>query len=337
MIIGVTGSYASGKDSVAEILKKMNFYHLSFSDILREELTERKQKITRDALISIGNELREKHGPAVLAKKALEKLKDGENFVFTSLRNPKEVELLQKRKDFLLINVTAPDQVRLTRLLSRNREEDPRTIKELREKEALENSTNPNAQQLQIVAKMAQVTVRNDSTIQKLEEKMERLVSDYLFKLQDERPGWDEYFMNIALQVKTRSTCMSAKKGAIIVKDKRIITTGYNGTPAGIVHCNQGGCIRCTQRHLGKIKSGSYSEPCICSHSEENAIVQAAYIGVATKGATMYSTFTPCVSCAKLIINAGIIKVVMKAKYPDDVGIKLLQDARIELIHIENK
>jgi len=137
--------------------------------------------------------------------------------------------------------------------------------------------------------------------------------------------------MNIAQQVKMRASCLSAKKGAILVKDKMIISTGYNGTPKGMTHCLSGGCQRCTSRHLGKIKSGSYSEPCICVHSEENAIVQAAYNGISTKGAVMYSTFTPCTSCAKMIINAGITEVITKTIYPDDVGTKLLVDAKIKL------
>ena len=331
MIFGLVGNYCSGKDTLAEILVEMNFFHISFSDILREELKKRKQEVTRDSLIKIGNELREKEGRDVLAKKALEQVKDGENYVVTSVRNPGEVELLQKRSDFLLINVTAPDRIRLQRLIARSRENDPKTLAELKKKEALENTKDPNAQQLNKVASKAKVVINNDSTTEKLKEKVHKLVEDWLYKLQDKRPDWDNYFMNIAEQVKLRSTCMSAKKGAIVVKDKMIISTGYNGSPKGIEHCNLGGCKRCTSRHLGKLKSGSYSEPCICCHSEENAIVQAACNGTSTHGAIMYTTFTPCVSCAKMIINAGITEVVAKVRYPDDVGTALLKEAGIRL------
>jgi len=178
---------------------------------------------------------------------------------------------------------------------------------------------------------MAKVTLVNDSTLEKLQEKVARLVKDQLYKLQDSRPDWDRYFMNIAEEVKMRCTCMSAKKGTIIVKNKMSLSTGYNGTPKGIRHCNTGGCQRCTSRHLGQIKSGVYSEPCVCSHSEENAIVQAAYNGVSTKGATLYTTFTPCVVCSKMIINAGIVEVIAQVAYPDDVGTKLLREAGIKL------
>lgn len=331
MIIGITGSYGAGKDTAAEILQKMNFFHVSFSDTLREELKKEGKKISRDALIHVGNELRLKHGSEILARRALLNVKDGENYVFTSIRNPEEVKSLQKRKDFLLVNVVAPDKVRLRRLVARNREEDPKTLEEMKAKEKLENTSNPYAQQLHKVAQMAQVVLVNDSTTEKLQHKVEHIIKDWMFKLQEERPDWDHYFMQIAETIKLRCSCLSAKKGAVIVKDKQVISAGYNGSPKGVTHCNEGGCKRCTLRHLGKIKSGEYSEPCICCHAEENAIVQAAYNGVSTKGAIMYTTFTPCTNCAKLIINAGIKEVAAKVAYPDEVGTKLLKEAGVKL------
>lgn len=331
MIIGISGNYASGKDSVAEILQKMNFYHVSYSDLLREELKNRKQELTRDNLIAVGNELRQNYGADILSQRAVLKVLDGENYVFTSIRNPSEVTFLQSRPDFLLVNVTAPEKVRLQRIVARNREQDPKTLTQLRQKEALENKKDAHVQQLNTVAKMAKVTVVNDSSIKALQQKVQQLVSDWMYKLQDARPNWDHYFMNIAEQVKLRATCMSPKKGAIIVKDKMIISTGYNGTPKKVTHCTAGGCVRCTSRHLGKIKPGQYAEPCICCHAEENAIVQAAYNGVSTNGGWMYCTYTPCVVCAKMIINAGIQEVIMKILYPDDSGTKLLKDAGVRL------
>lgn len=335
MIIGVTGRYGSGKDTVAEILQRMNFFHVSFSDLLREELQKRKQPKTRDNLIAVGNELRSRYGPDFLAKLALEKVGEGENYVFTSLRNPAEVKLLQKRPDFLLINILAPEKVRLQRLIERSREGDPRTLDELRKKEAIENSADPNAQQLQYVAKMAKVVLVNDSSLERLQEKVEQLVKDHLFKLQPKRPDWDYYFMSIAEAVKQRCNCLSAKKGAILVRDKQILSTGYNGTAKGVTHCNEGGCGRCKLRHLGKVKSGDYSIPCTCAHAEENAIVQAAYNGMSTKDATMYTTFTPCNTCARMIINAGIREVIARVMYPDDVGTRLLKEAQVKLRVLE--
>ena len=334
MILGVTGLFCTGKDTVAEILKEMNFYHVSFSDLIRAEVKTRREKITRDILIKAGNELRTAFGADILARKALETAQDGENYVFTSIRNSSEVSLLQQRKDFLLVNVVAPDKTRLERIIQRNREEDPKTITELKEKERIESSDEANNQQLHKVTKMAKVVLANDASKEQLKTKVERLVQDHLYQLQSARPDWDTYFMNIAEQVKLRSTCLSAKKGALLVRDKMILSTGYNGSPRGIKHCIDGGCQRCTSRHLGKMKSGVYQEPCICCHSEENAIALAAYNGVSTKDSIMYMTFTPCVVCAKMIINAGIKKVISKMNYPDDDGKKLLRQARIEIISL---
>ena len=328
MIIGLTGSYGSGKDTVAKILQDMNFYLISMADFLRDEL--KGKKVTKESLIEVGNKLRLENGPAVLAQKAIKRVMNGENHILTSIRNPAEVRLLQKRDDFILVNVTAPEKTRLKRYQQRGEESDPKTINELRAIEQIENSDNGSKQQLAKVAKMAKVTIFNDSTEKKLRLKVQKLVSDYLYKLQDRRPNWDNYFMDIADAVKERCTCLSAKKGALIVRNKQILSTGYNGTPKGVAHCTDGSCQRCTTRHLGKMNSGTYTEPCICVHSEANAIVQAAYNGVSTKDSVIYTTFTPCLECAKLIINAGIKEVVAKVVYPDDVGTKLLKSAGIK-------
>jgi dCMP deaminase len=331
MIIGVTGLYGAGKDTVSGILQEMNFAQVSFSQILREDLAKHKKPLTRINLINHGNYLRKHLGPSVLAQKALEKIRDGENHVFTSIRNPFEVRLLQKRRDFLLINIIVPENVRLKRIIQAQKANTPKSLKELKQREKLESGNDPNAQQLHVVNKMAKVTINNNCSLNKLKAKVQKLIEDWIYKLQETRPDWDTYFMDIAEQIKQRATCMSAKKGTVIVREKQILSTGYNGSPKGITHCNKGGCIRCTNRHLGKIKSGVYSEPCICAHSEENAIVQAAYNGVATKGATLYTTFTPCTTCCKMIINAGIVKVIAKVSYPDDVGTKMLKEAGIRL------
>lgn len=140
------------------------------------------------------------------------------------------------------------------------------------------------------------------------------------------RPGWDEYFMNIAHVVATRSNCSRRNVAAVLVLDNRIISTGYNGTPRGITNCNEGGCPRCNS----DTPSGHNLSECLCSHAEENSITQAAYHGIAVKGATLYTTYSPCLNCAKMIINAGIKEVVYHQRYSiDDVSTKLLQDAGV--------
>jgi dCMP deaminase len=331
MILGITGLYASGKDTVAEFLKEKGFFHISLSDMIREEAKKRKIPITRENLFTLGNELRAEFGSSVLAEKALEKVQDGENYAITSIRNIDEAKTILARENAILINIVAPQAERLRRLVERNREQDPTTLKALKDAEEKEMSDDPAAMQIHKVAKMAKITVNNDGTTEQLKEKIDRLVEDHLYKLQPSRPSWDEYFMQIAETIKLRSTCLSAGKGTILVRDKRIISTGYNGSPKGVKHCNEGGCKRCKNRHLGKIKSGVYSEPCICCHSEENAIVQAAVHGISTDGAVLYTTFTPCVTCAKMIINAQIKEVIAKVLYPDDDAMSLLKEAGIKV------
>jgi len=134
------------------------------------------------------------------------------------------------------------------------------------------------------------------------------------------RPDWDTYFMNIAAVVKTRGNCIRRQVAAVIVRDRRIISTGYNGTPSGIRNCYEGGCPRCA----GNSPSGSDLGECICAHAEENAIIQAANYGVALKGATLYSTESPCLICAKMIISAGIKKVIYENEYHHNKQVKAL-------------
>lgn len=125
------------------------------------------------------------------------------------------------------------------------------------------------------------------------------------------RPDWDHYFMNIAKVVSTRGNCCRRQVAAVIVRDQRIVSTGYNGTPRGVQNCCEGGCARCA----GDAPSGVSLGECVCCHAEENAITQAAYHGIALRGATLYSTLSPCLMCAKMIINAGIQEVVYENEY----------------------
>ena len=127
----------------------------------------------------------------------------------------------------------------------------------------------------------------------------------------EKRPDWDTYFMNITHVVKQRSNCSRRQVGAVIVKDHRIISTGYNGTPRGIKNCFEGGCARCASEP----ESGENLGECICAHAEENAIVQAAFHGVSIRDSMLYCTDSPCLLCAKMIINAGILEVVYETDY----------------------
>jgi len=144
-----------------------------------------------------------------------------------------------------------------------------------------------------------------------------------------QRPPWDQYFLEICRVVSRRATCLRRQVGAILVRDKRILTTGYNGPPRGVRHCAElGGCRR---QELG-IPSGERHELCRALHAEQNAIIQAALHGVSVTGATMYITNQPCVLCAKMLINAGIVRIVYRGHYPDEMAMEMLGEAGVEVV-----
>lgn len=144
------------------------------------------------------------------------------------------------------------------------------------------------------------------------------------------RPAWDTYFMEIAHVVATRTTCLRRGVGAIIIKDRRILTTGYNGAPGGLAHCEVVGCIR----DKNGVPSGERVELCRGLHAEQNAILQAALYGVSIEGATIYSTTHPCIVCAKMIINAGMKEVVIVKSYPDPLSAALLAEAGVTVRYL---
>jgi len=141
------------------------------------------------------------------------------------------------------------------------------------------------------------------------------------------RKSWDRYFMDICYLVSERSTCLRRKVGAVLVRDKRILCTGYNGAAHGMKHCAEVGCLRDS---LG-IPAGERIEICRGIHAEQNALVQAASFGMNVTGATLYCTHEPCVTCAKMLVNAGIKEFVVAERYPDELGRKLLAEAGLEV------
>ncbi len=165
----------------------------------------------------------------------------------------------------------------------------------------------------------------NDGAIEELHRRLDERAKGWLMSVK--RPSWDEYFMKIARIASLRSNCMKRKVAAVVVKDRRIISTGYNGTPRGVKNCNEGGCPRCNSM----APSGTRLGECLCSHAEENAIVQAAYHGIGVGRSTIYSTFSPCLICTKMIINSGIGEVVYNLDYPlNEVAQGLLQEAGVK-------
>jgi dCMP deaminase len=147
----------------------------------------------------------------------------------------------------------------------------------------------------------------------------------------DKRPSWDKYFLEVAYLVAKRATCVRRKVGAVLVKDKRILATGYNGAPSGLKHCIEIGCLR----QKLKIPSGQRHELCRALHAEQNALIQAALYGISVKESTLYSTNQPCIICAKMLINAGIKEIVIASGYPDKMAMKFLKEAKIKVRHIK--
>ena len=148
------------------------------------------------------------------------------------------------------------------------------------------------------------------------------------------RPSWDEYFMDMAVLTAKRSTCLRRQVGAVIVKDKHIIATGYNGAPRGVPHCDEkGGCLR---QQLN-VPSGERHELCRALHAEQNAIIQAATLGQSIERGTIYVTNQPCVICAKMIINAGIRRIVVKEGYPDELAVEILREAGLSIVMLEDQ
>lgn len=327
MIIGVAGPNGAGKGEVVEYLRARSFYVHSLSDVIRDTLKDQGLDETRERMIEAGRQLRRAHGPGALADVLCKGLEPDRNYAIDSIRHPAEVERLRDgHPHFALIWVDAGDTVRFERMRLRARPGDPETLERLRTLEALEmGSDDPAAQQLLAVKALSDFTVDNSAGLSELHDAVQRILERSLFF---ERPGWDEYFMSIAQVVASRSNCVKRKVGTVVTVDRRIISTGYNGTPRGSRNCNEGGCPRCNSFAVG----GTNLNECLCSHGEENAITQAAYHGVSLRNGTLYTTFSPCLQCTKMIINAGLVEVIFNAEYPlGDTSIALLREAGVKV------
>ena len=331
MIIGVAGRNGAGKGEFVRFLAARSFTVLSLSDVIRKELADRGLSETRERMIEVGQEMRRQSGPGALAQRLVSQLQPDRNYAIDSVRHPVEVEILRgSGQSFHLVWIDAKLETRFERIRARRRSGDPETLGELELLEARERgSDDPNAQQLDAVRALADYTLTNDGTLEAFQAEIETWVREHL---PFSRPGWDDYFMDIARVVASRSNCVKRKVAAVVTRDKRIISTGYNGTPRGTTNCNEGGCPRCNDLAQG----GTRLDECLCSHAEENAITQAAYHGVSLKDGTVYTTFSPCLQCTKMIINAGLTEVVYQSDYPlGQVSLGLLAEAGILTRKIE--
>lgn len=330
MVIGLTGANGSGKTTLANHLRAKGFYYHSLSDEIRAELEASGTPPTRENLIEKGNWLRRNFGPGVLAARTMRRLQPDRNYVVDSIRHPREIETLRGLPRFFLLHVEAPVELRYQRAVARG---DPRRPSSYEQFVALEqrerSGGDAEGQNLDACAALADATIINDGELEPFLARAEERILPWMRA--EPRPGWDEYFMQIARIAAMRSNCIKRKVAAVIVKDRRIISTGYNGTPRGIANCNEGGCPRCNSLAA----SGTRLDECLCSHGEENAIVQAAYHGIAIKGSTLYTTFSPCLQCTKMIINAGIAEVVYNAAYPlGETPLAILEQAQVRVRQI---
>jgi len=327
LIIGISGRNGAGKGEVVSFLESRSFHPCSLSDVIRERLRAEGVEESRERMIEAGNAIRREYGPGGLAVLLCEGLPRDRNAVVDSIRHPAEVEVLRARSDrFQLLWVEAEESTRFERMRARQRPGDPASPEALRALEARElGSADPAAQQLLAVREQADQIVHNDGSLEELRAQLQSLLERSFFF---ERPSWDEYFMSIARVVASRSNCVKRKVAAVITLDRRIIATGYNGTPRGARNCNEGGCPRCNSFAEG----GTRLDECLCSHGEENAITQSAYHGVSVKGGTLYTTFSPCLTCTKMIINAGIVEVIYNVDYPlGEVSLALLREAGVKV------
>jgi dCMP deaminase len=320
-VYGITGLSGSGKDEATRIFEKRGYQHISLSAGLREEAKNRGVDINvRADLQDLGNKLREEHG-AFLADLASKKVNSNQ-VVFSSIRNIAEVDFLKlKFTGFKMIKIESPEADRFEREKKRNREGAPKTIEEFRKVHEKDLTTGVG----EVVAS-TQMVITNNGTL----EKLGKLVTNFLDS--DNRPSWDEYFLKIAETVGLRADCCRGRLGTILVRNKQILSAGYNGAPSGLPECSKVGCLLRELRDY----EGNKTEHCLrTAHSDLNAIIQAALHGVTTKGATLYGYYKPCFHCAKAAVQAGIVRVVVRKNYHDVLTDELFKGAGITMEILE--
>lgn len=328
MIIGITGTLGAGKGTIVQYLtQKKGFEHFSVRGYLEESLGE---GANRDSLVQKANELRAQHGPGYIAEQLLLRAIDSnKNAIIESLRTVGEINSLRKIGNFYLFGIDADIDKRYKRIVERGSGTDRISFEEFKANEEREmHSDDPNKQNLAACIELANFKFYNNGTIDDLFLDTEKILKE-IKKPEDPafRPSLDEYFMKLAVAASERSTCLRHHVGAILVRDKRVISTGYNGAVRGVKNCLELGCLRDEL----KIPSGTRHEICRAAHAEQNAIVQAAFNGIKTEGSTIYCTHTPCTICTKIMVNAGIKEIVNYIDYPDEYSKEVLKEAKVKL------
>ena len=330
MVIGITGTLGAGKGTIVEFLKKKGFKHYSVREFLTEEILRRGLEVNRANMVMVANNLRDRFGPSYIVEELHKKaVRDGGDVVIESIRCPGEVEALRKKKGFFLIAVDADVEMRYARIVERGSETDRVSFDEFVAAEQKEMSDDPNKGNLRKCVEMADYVFKNDWTIEELYRRVGKILEPRPEIVEEEyvRPSWDEYFMEICRTVARRGTCDRGRSGVVIVKDKQILVTGYVGSPVGFSHCDDVGHKMEEWTHDGVVR-----KHCVrTAHAEQNAICQAAKLGIPINGATLYCKMTPCDICAKMIVNAGIKRVVCEKIYHASGAFDFWNEAGIEL------
>ena len=309
--IGITGTLGAGKGTIVDyLIKNKGFVHYSVRSFITEEINRRGLPVNRDSMTMVGNDLRAQHSPSWIVEQLYEQAQaSGKNCIIESVRTAGEVEALRGKPNFYLFAVDADTKVRYERAVLRGSETDHVSFETFVANEAREmDNIDPNKQNLRYCIEQADYCFQNDGTIEELNQQVEKVLSEIMYR----RPTWDEYFMELANTASKRATCDRGRSGCVIVKDRQLLVTGYVGAPSGLPHCDEvGHLFRKTIEEDGRVTTH-----CVRTvHAEQNAICQAARRGISLDGATLYCRMTPCRTCAMLIINCGIKRVVCERKY----------------------
>ena len=332
--IGITGTLGAGKGTIVDYLvKEKGFVHFSVRDFITKEIERRGLPVNRDTMTLVGNDLRATHSPSYITEALYAEAQlSGKNCIIESVRSPYEVLSLRECSNFYLFAVDADPKIRYERITQRGSSTDHVSFETFMANEAREmTSDDPNKQNLKACIEQADFVFSNDGNFEDLHAEVEVVLSKIMYK----RPSWDEYFMELANTASKRATCDRGRSGCVIVKNKQVLVTGYVGSRTGLPHCDDVGHLFRKTIH----SDGSVSNHCVRTvHAEQNAICQAARRGISLDGATLYCRMTPCRTCAMLIINCGIKRVVCERKYHDGKESEemfKLANVKLEFFHDE--
>ncbi len=346
--IGITGTLGAGKGTIVSyLLQQKGFAHYSVRAFLTQEIERRGMPVNRDSMTEVGNDLRAQHSPSYIVEQLYAQAQQsGQNCIIESVRTPGEVAALRSKPHFYLFAVDADAKLRYERISLRGSATDHVSYETFLANEQREmDNDDPNKQNLRHCIESADYRFDNGGSIEQLQLQVEKVLGEIMQKEASiaaatetngyVRPSWDEYFMELARTAAKRATCDRGRSGCVIAKDRQLLVTGYVCSPSGLPHCDEGGhLMRQTIEDDGRI-----TNHCVRTvHAEQNAICQAARRGIALDGATLYCRMTPCRTCAMLIINCGITRVVCEFKYHSgSESEELFRQAGVTLEFVHNE